>query len=152
MSSGPSQECRKGTSSGTSRLSIISMSSRTSGSQFSLMARLAEVCSSWMCIRPTENCDSSGSWKRKRLSQNLASTGVKLDYWADIFYISVHTPPAQPPHPARPLLMNAMDIDKSIESIEICATNKDKIFPLRQIYTFDFRGWFCIMPMRPSKK
>ena len=61
MSSGPSQECRNGTSSGTSLLSIISMSSRTSGSQFSLMARLAEVCSSWMCIRPTENCESSGS-------------------------------------------------------------------------------------------
>ena len=61
MSSGPSQECLKGTSSGMMRLSIISMSSRTSGSQFSLIARLADVCSSWMCIRPTVNCDNSGN-------------------------------------------------------------------------------------------
>ena len=43
MSSGPSQECLKGRSSGTILLSIISMSSRTSGSQFSLMAREADV-------------------------------------------------------------------------------------------------------------
>lgn len=64
MSSGPSQECLNGTSSGTIRLSIISMSSLTSGSQFSLMARLADVCSNWMCIRPTANCDNSGSWRR----------------------------------------------------------------------------------------
>lgn len=64
MSSGPSQECRKGMSSGTIRLSIISMSSLTSGSQFSLMARLADVCSNWMCIKPTANCDNSGSWRR----------------------------------------------------------------------------------------
>ena len=63
MSSGPSHECRNGTSSGTIRLSIISMSSLTSGSQFSLMARLADVCSNWMCISPTANCDNSGSWK-----------------------------------------------------------------------------------------
>jgi len=64
MSSGPSHECRNGTSSGTIRLSIISMSSLTSGSQFSLMARLADVCSNWMCISPTANCDNSGSCRR----------------------------------------------------------------------------------------
>ena len=46
MSSGPSQECLKGTSSGTILFSIISISSLTSGSQFSLMAKLAEVCRS----------------------------------------------------------------------------------------------------------
>ena len=62
MSSGPSHECRNGTSSGTIRLSIISMSSLTSGSQFSLIARLADVCNNWMCIKPTANCDNSGSW------------------------------------------------------------------------------------------
>ena len=67
MSSGPSQECLNGRSSGTILLSIISMSSLTSGSQFSLMARDAEVWSSWMCISPTENCDSSGSCKYKSL-------------------------------------------------------------------------------------
>ena len=61
MSSGPSQECLKGISSGTILLSIISMSSRTSGSQFSFMARLADVWRSWMCIKPTENWASSGS-------------------------------------------------------------------------------------------
>lgn len=61
MSSGPSHECLKGMSSGTILFSIISMSARTSGSQFSLMASEAEVCSSWMCIRPTVNWDSSGS-------------------------------------------------------------------------------------------
>lgn len=55
MSSGPSQECLKGMSSGTILLSIISMSSLTSGSQFSLMASDADVCSSWMCISPTVN-------------------------------------------------------------------------------------------------
>ena len=70
MSSGPSQECLNGTSSGTIRLSIISMSSRTSGSQFSLMARLADVWRSCMCISPTANWDSSGSWKEKE------STGI----------------------------------------------------------------------------
>jgi len=53
MSSGPSQECLKGMVSGTSLLSIISMSSLTSGSQFSLMVRLAEVWRSWMCMIPT---------------------------------------------------------------------------------------------------
>lgn len=63
MSSGPSQECLNGRSSGTILLSIISMSSRTSGSQFSLMARDALVWSSWMCINPTLNWDNSGSWK-----------------------------------------------------------------------------------------
>jgi len=64
MSSGPSHECLNGTSSGTILLSIISISSLTSGSQFSLMARLAEVCNSWMCIKPTENWASSGSCLR----------------------------------------------------------------------------------------
>ena len=63
MSSGPSQECLNGRSSGTILLSIISMSSLTSGSQFSLMASEAEVWSNCMCISPTENCESSGSWK-----------------------------------------------------------------------------------------
>lgn len=61
MSSGPSHECLNGKSSGTILLSIISMSARTSGSQFSLIARLADVCNSWMCIRPTANWDNSGS-------------------------------------------------------------------------------------------
>ena len=65
MSSGPSQECLNGRSSGTILLSIISMSSLTSGSQFSLMASEADVWSSWMCISPTENCESSGSCNRE---------------------------------------------------------------------------------------
>ena len=34
-------------------LSIISMSSLTSGSQFSLIVRLADVCSNWICMIPT---------------------------------------------------------------------------------------------------
>jgi len=61
ISSGPSQLCLKGMSSGTIRFNIISISSLTSGSQFSLIARLADVWRSWMCIRPTANWDSSGS-------------------------------------------------------------------------------------------
>ena len=61
MSSGPSQECLNGRSSGTILLSIISMSSLTSGSQFSLMASEADVWSNCMCISPTENWESSGS-------------------------------------------------------------------------------------------
>ena len=85
MSSGPSQECRKGTSSGTSLLSIISMSSRTSGSQFSLMARLAEVCSSWMCISPTENWESSGSWKK---GQVLVPGILSIKLWPYKLYSS----------------------------------------------------------------
>lgn len=44
MSSGPSHEWRYCSPSGTILLSIISMSSRTSGSQLSLSARLADVC------------------------------------------------------------------------------------------------------------
>jgi len=61
MSSGPSQECLNGRSSGTILLSIISMSSLTSGSQFSLIASEADVWSNCMCISPTENWESSGS-------------------------------------------------------------------------------------------
>ena len=45
MSSGPSQLCLYGNPSGTILLSIISISSLTSGSQLSFNAKLADVCS-----------------------------------------------------------------------------------------------------------
>lgn len=44
MSSGPSQECLYGKPSGTILFNIISISSRTLGSQLSFNAKLAEVC------------------------------------------------------------------------------------------------------------
>ena len=61
MSSGPSVVCSKyGAFSGTARENQRSMSPRTSGSAFSLIASDADVC--WMnrCASPTSNCRELG--------------------------------------------------------------------------------------------
>ena len=71
------------------------MSSRTSGSQFSFMARLADVWSSWMCIKPTENWASSGSYKRIMLIKDTKANNslshnvsIYLSFELVLFYLN----------------------------------------------------------------
>lgn len=64
ISSGPSQLCLKGVLSGISLFIIISMSTLTSGSQFSFRHKLAEVCLMWTLAVPILIFCISGTWWR----------------------------------------------------------------------------------------